>query len=47
MVKEMIIKIHNILNLIKGFSAGYCSALNDKMLIEYGKKRYIVTFKEV
>lgn len=46
MVMQMIVAIHGVLNLIKGFSAGY-SGDSDKMMIEYQNKRYIVTFEEV
>ena len=47
MTKHLIIEINMILNLIKGFVAGYSFASDDKMMIDYKGKRYIVAFEEV
>lgn len=44
---ELIIKLHEILNLMKGFVAGYGSKYNDQMMIDYKGKRYMVTFEEL
>ena len=44
---QMIVQLHTVLNLIKGFVAGYGSNSNDQMMIDYQGKRYMVTFEEL
>lgn len=48
-MKEVIWKLHEILNLIKGFTSGYASnALDDgKMLIEYNGRRFVLRIEKV
>ena len=47
MIKQLIIDVNRALNLIKGFVAGYSFSSNNKMMVDYKGKRYIVTFEEV
>ena len=44
---KLIHKLHRILNLCKGFEAGYSSSNNDRMLIEHEGKRYAVKIVEI
>ena len=46
---ELIGKLHEVLNLIKDFSAGYSTRNMDKglMMIEYKGKRYAVKVREI
>lgn len=46
---SLVQKLHNILNLVKDFEAGYSSdtAENGKMLIIYKGKRYFLKLQEV
>ena len=46
-LKELIIKLSDILNLMKDFSAGYSSLSSDEMMIDYKGKRYIINFDEI
>ena len=46
---EIIIRLHEIFNLLKGFRAGYGSETMEdgKMLIEYEGKRYCLELREI
>lgn len=46
---ELIGKLHEVLNLIKDFNAGYSTRNMDKglMMIEYKGKRYAVKVSEI
>ena len=46
---EIITKMHEVLNNVKGFEAGYSTKTMDDgyMLIEYNGKRYAVKMKEI
>lgn len=46
---ELIGKLHEVLNLIKDFAAGYSTRNMDKglMLVEYKGKRYAVKVSEI
>lgn len=48
-MNEIIIRLHEILNLLKGFSAGYGSdsLSQGKMLVEYNGKRYCLELREI
>lgn len=46
-MRELISEAHRILNLIKGFVAGYSSRSPDQMMIDYKGKRYMLTFEEL
>jgi len=46
-MRELIIEVHRMLNLIKGFTAGYTTTVKDQMMIDYKDKRYMVTFEEL
>lgn len=48
-MNSIIIKLHDILNLIKGFGVGYSSKSlsQGKMLIEYDGKRYCLELREI
>lgn len=46
-MRELMTKIHTVLNLIKDFAAGYSSSSSDQMMIDYKGKRYMVTFEEL
>ena len=46
-MKRLIIKLHSILNFIKGFQAGYSSKAENQMMIDYDGIRYMVTFEEL
>lgn len=47
--REIITKLHEVLNMIKGFTAGYSSATFEDgyMMIEYNGKRYVVKLTEI
>ena len=47
MSMQLIIEMNMVLNLIKGFTAGYSTSSDNKMMIDYRGKRYIATFEEV
>lgn len=47
MITQLIIDINMMLNLAKGFVSAYSFATNDKMMVDYKGKRYIITFEEV
>ncbi len=44
---KLIHKLHEILNLCKGFEVGYSGGDKDHMLIEYDGKRYAVKIAEI
>ena len=46
---EVITKIHEVLNNVKGFEAGYSTKTMDGgyMMIDYEGKRYAVKLKEI
>lgn len=44
---EIIRKIANILEQMKGFDTGYTTGVKDKMLLDYEGKRYILSIKEI
>lgn len=46
---EIIIKLHEILNMLKGFSAGYNTDTmsQGRMLVEYNGKRYCLELREI
>ena len=46
---EIITKMHEVLNNVKGFEAGYSTKTMDDgyMMIEYNGKRYAVKMKEI
>jgi hypothetical protein len=48
-MKKAIIKLHEVLNLLKGFEAGYGSdsLSQGKMLIEYEGKRFVLELREI
>lgn len=46
-MRELIIKIHTVLNLIKDFVAGYSTMSCDQMMVDYKGKRYMLTFEEL
>ena len=46
-MRELISEMHRILNLIKGFVAGYSSRSDDQMMIDYKGKRYMLTLEEL
>lgn len=46
-MRELIIKIHMVLSLMKDFVAGYSTRSFDQMMIDYKGKRYMVTLKEL
>ena len=46
-MRELIMDIHRILNLMKDFDAGYSSRSSDQMMIDYKGKRYMLTFEEL
>ena len=48
-MREIIIKLHDILNMCKGFVAGYGSESIEKcrMLVEYNGKRYCLELREI
>ena len=48
-MNDLIFKIHEVLNLIKGFRAGYNTKTIDdgKFLIEYCGERFFVKMKKV
>lgn len=49
MIKELILKLHEIFTIIKDFNSGYSSdCLNDgKMIVEYKGDRYILEIRKV
>lgn len=44
---KLIMKLHNILNMIKGIETGYTTACDDKMLIMHEGTSYVVTFTKI
>lgn len=48
-MQELVIKLFEILNLIKGFTAGYSTRTmcDGKMLIVYNGKRYVLELREI
>lgn len=44
---DLIIKLSEVLNLIKNFCTGYTSSVKDKIIIEYKDKRYVAEFREI
>ena len=46
-MRELIIKLHTVLNLIKDFDAGYSTDQKDQMMIDYKGKRYMITLAEL
>ena len=44
---DLIHELYTILNKIKGFKAGYSSSVDNKIIIDYKTKRYIVTLDEI
>lgn len=48
-MNEIIIELHKILNMLKGFSAGYGSdsLAQGRMLVEYDGKRYCLELREI
>ena len=48
-MKEIIIKLFEVLNLIKGFTYGYSTRTmcDGKALIEYNGKRYVLELREI
>lgn len=40
-------KLHNILSMIKGFNAGYCTSCKDKMIIIHEGDTYVVSITKV
>ena len=47
--KELVFKIHQVLNLIKDFECGYSSksAHEGKMIIQYMDKRFVVKMEQL
>lgn len=46
-MREMINRIQNILDQMKGFTVGTSTKSEDKMIIDYKGKRYVVTLEEI
>lgn len=46
-MQRIISKLHDILNLIKGFEAGYTSSNNKAMLIKNENKVYRIVIEEL
>lgn len=46
-MKSLIVKLHNILYMIKGFKVGYSPTANDKMIIKHEGKYYLMQLTEV
>lgn len=46
-MRELIIKLHTVLNLLKDFDTGYSSDQRDQMMIDYKGKRYMITIAEL
>jgi hypothetical protein len=44
---DLVHELHTILNMLKGFRAGYTSRNDSQMMIGYKKKIYKVTIEEV
>lgn len=44
-MKQLIFKLHEVLNLIKGFDTGYSSSNNDEMVILQDGKLYKAAFE--
>ena len=44
---KLIHELYTILNKIKGFKMGYNSSVDNRAVIDYKTKRYIVTFDEI
>ena len=48
-MKQIILELYDILNMLKGFCAAYSSNTihQGKMLIEYNDKRYVLELREI
>lgn len=46
-MSTLLIALHNVLCMIKDFSAGYTTKCSDKMVIRHKNKFYEVHFKEI
>lgn len=46
-MKQIIFKLHDILNMIKGFEAGYTSKNSKSMIVKFECKNYKVTIEEL
>jgi len=46
-MEDVIFALADILAYMKDFNSGYMSDVNDKMLIDYEGKRFLVSFKEI
>lgn len=48
-MQDIILQLHTVLNMCKGFEAGYSSASlgNGKMLVVYEDKRYVLELREI
>ena len=44
---DLVVKIHQVLNLIKDFEVGYSTASDGKFLICYKGKRYYAKLEEI
>ena len=44
---DLIHELYTILNKIKGFKAGYSSSVDNRIIIDYKTKRYIITLDEI
>ena len=44
---KLIFKLHEVLNMIKGFTAGYTSSNKNSFIMDYENKRYKVTLEEI
>ena len=47
MCRELILGLQGILDRIKGFTCGTYSRSEDKMIIDYQDKRYLISVKEI
>ena len=46
-MRKLILKIFEVLNMIKDFKAGYSTKSGNQMMIDYNGIRYMVTFEEL
>lgn len=44
---QMIMKLYEILNMIKGFTVSYTTKNNSSFIIDYNDRRYKVTLEEI
>ena len=44
---KVIFKLHEVLNMIKGFATGYTSSNKNSFITDYENKRYKVTLEEI